>query len=126
MGTDLRLLPVDALHQNSGAVPWGFSHTVLNLPRRSEAWKAILGLPAERIPLPHNVSSYVGAHVPDGRAKGETMYGTLEAKDAYGDPYAWIRAGTLKPVLREFFRGEPTTAYVEAMRDDALIILDWH
>lgn len=125
MGVDLRLLPVDCLHQNPGCPLWGFSHNVLSLPRRREAWNAIAKLATETIPEMANISSYTGAQVPDGTSEGETMYGRL-TKDAYGAPYEWIRAGILKPTLREFFAGEPATAYVEAMRDDALIILDWH
>jgi hypothetical protein len=67
------------------------------------------------------VTSYVGGRT----TGGDLVYGRLRL-DAYGDRYTWIRAGRLVPVLRRFLPRAPDTAYVMAMPEDDLIILDWH
>jgi hypothetical protein len=46
--------------------------------------------------------------------------------DVYGDPYCWLTAKELRPVLAEHWPKHPVRAYVLTMPDDQLIVLDWH
>lgn len=121
MGIDLRLLPVDALRIEAG---WGFSHTILPLPRHYDLFDAIRALDATPLGLA-KVSSYVGRRVPDGTCEGEPTYGELTT-DAYGKPYSLLRAAQLAPVLREHIPDDPATAFVAACDPDRWIVLDWH
>lgn len=125
MGIDLRLLPVEHFGTMNGAL-WGFSHTVLNLPRNSEAWTAFRVLQQDLVPPNADISSFVGGRVSDGSALGEMMYGRLRDRDSYGEPYRWVTAGALSPILTRWFPGNPVAAYVNAMKDDQRVILDWH
>ena len=124
MGVDLRLLPIDCLHNDNGMI-WGFSHTVLSLPRRSEAWPAFEPI-VESLPASHSISSFCCARIPDGRSEGETMYGVIPDRDSYDCKYTWSTAGQLKPVLRQWFAEHAATAYIEALNDDTRVVLDWH
>lgn len=120
MGVDLRLLPLDHLDGS-----WGFSHTILSLPRKRQAWPAFEPI-VEPLPVNHNISSFVGATVPDGQSEGEHMYGRIRERDAYDCKYTWSTAGQLKPVLRQWFAEHAATAYIEALNDDTRVVLDWH
>lgn len=126
MGVDLRLLPLDHLSYQSAGSIWGFSHTVLSLPRDSDAWPAFEAMRTEQVPAGANISSFCGKRVPDGASQGELMYGIIRDKDAYGSPYTWTTAGELKPVLAKWFATCPSTAYINALSDDTKVILDWH
>lgn len=125
MGVDLRLLPVHHLHENTDGSLWGFSHTVLDVPRRREMWAVIEELDAQPIPATANLSSFCTGKVPDGKSAGETMYG-WRPTDAYGAAYTWIKANALRPVFNEWLRDHPVTAYLNAMKNDEMVILDWH
>jgi hypothetical protein len=91
------------------------------------------------MPTEHNVSSFVGARVAEGYHKGESLYGTIRDKDAYGEPYKVVEAQHLLPWLEEHFRyvGDPNglvggpyqaaiVAYVRALPAATKIVLDWH
>lgn len=126
MGVDLRLLPIDCLHSNPNGELWGFSHTVLTLPRRHDAWPEFDALHPDEIPETADISSFVTARIPDGTAAGETMYGKIGPTDAFGNRYTWLEALSIKPLLAEWFSGHPVTAYISALPDDTRIVLDWH
>lgn len=117
MGVDLRLLPLDHLSENTNGSLWGFSHTVLSLPRNREAWSAFKSI-ATPLPGDHDISSYVGKRVPDGSSQGELMYGRIRENDAYGSAYTWATAGDLYPVLAKWFPGTrlPSTSLVYRKR----------
>lgn len=125
MGVDLRLLPLGCLHSTLGTSSWGYSHTVLDVPRRRELWESIDKLGPVAIPVGSDISSFVGRRVPDGAAEGETMYGRLD-KDSYGTAYTWIKAGDLVVAFFEHLPGHPVTQYLAALPVDSLVILDWH
>src|SRR5271154_3117666 len=138
MGLDLRLLPCEHWRENDGRL-WGFSHSILELGGIcEEAWLAFQELVKPhlvKLPADHNVSSFVGERVPEGYHRGETMYGTLRAKDAYGSPYEVVTAQQILPWLAEHFRydgrgGGPYQGAVvgdkRALPPDTKIILDWH
>ena len=125
MGVDLRLLPVRHLHENPDGSSWGFSHTVLDVPRCHDMWSAVEALGPAPIPETANLTSFTTGRVPDGKSAGETMYG-WRTKDSYGAPYTWIKASALRTVFNEWLRDHPVTAYLNAMKDDEMVILDWH
>lgn len=125
MSVDLRLVPIERLYESFDPC-WAVSHAVLDLPTNRAAWDAIRALPSEPVPASARVFSHVGRRVPDGKAKGELMYGQMSPEDAYGTPRAWVRARDLIPVLSQFFPGHPATAYVGALAGDVRVLLDWH
>ncbi len=121
MSLDLRLLPIDSM--NGGTCGHGFSHTILNAPAPREYADAIQAL---AVPISgHKIHSFVGARVPDGKMKGEHVYGLL-VKDAYGDRYTWITAGELGSILALHHPTHPTTAYINALPPGTYVVLDWH
>lgn len=139
MGIDLRLLPCEHWHEENGKV-FGFSHTILELGRiYEEAWGAFETMVKPhlaKLPDGHDISSFVGGRVPVGFHKGEPMYDTIRAKDAYGSPYEAVTAAYLLPWIVEHFqydgrRGHgpyqtAIVAYMRALPPDTKIILDWH
>lgn len=140
MGIDLRLLPCESWDdRNPNARLWGFSHSILELGGVcKEAWDAFETMVKPhlmKLPTDHSVSSFVGDVVPEGHHKGEPMYGTIRAKDAYGAAYEYVTARHLLPWIEEHFRyngdrGGPyqaaIVAYVRVLPPDTKIILDWH
>ena len=120
MGLALRLLPVERFHGG-----FGYSHSILELG----GWDWDLGDTirdrARLLPDGHDITAYLAKVIPDGACAGERCYGKLVA-DAYGDPYRWLTARELLPVLREHWPKHPVTAYVNALPEDQLIVLDWH
>jgi hypothetical protein len=121
MGLALRLLPIDHLHQGS----YGYSHNLLELGGMSWDLGAEIQKQGRRLPDGHNITSHLGAIIPDGYAKGERHYGKLNT-DVYGEPYRWLTAKELLPFLDEHWPKHPVTAYVHALPSDGLIVLDWH
>jgi len=132
MGVDLRLFPVDFLstenvRMSSGPAidkKWGYSHTILDVPRQQSVWPAVQKLPATSL-AGYDITGFLGQIIPDGKAEGEMYYGKYTT-DPYGAIYKMVTAGNLGPVLRKHFPDHPTTAYVNAMPPDGLIILGWH
>lgn len=136
MGLDLRLLPCEHWDAHN----WGFSHTILTLGRLSydvyDAFEASVKPHVQPMPAGHNISSYIGKLIPDGRAQGERYYGTIRAEDAYGTPYTFVTAQHLLPWLEEHFRYDGSqghgpyqasiVAYMCALPPDTKIVLDWH
>ena len=142
MGIDLRLLPCEHWRYENGESGklWGYSHTILDLGSIwEEAWDAFQTMVKPHLtelPADHDVSSHVGAIVPEGNYyAGEHIYGTIRDKDAYGEPYYAVDAQHLLPWLAEHFqydgglgRGPYQTAivsYVRALPPDTKIVLDW-
>jgi len=139
MGIDLRLLPCEHWREENGKL-WGYSHTILDLGGIcEEAWDAFQELVKPHLaemPADHDVSSFIGALVPDGYHKGERTYGTIRCKDAYGSPYEVVAAEHLLPWLAEHFRYDghrghgpyqaAIVAYVRALPPATKIVLDWH
>ena len=129
MGVDLSLYPIDSLHEIGSyerglGKKWGFSHTVLTLPRNYGCWEALKRLP--QIPIAEwDIAGLVGGRVPDGKAEGERMYGRFDT-DPYGEPYHAVQARGLAPELRRFFPDHPSTAYIGALPPDHLVVLGWH
>ena len=143
MGIDLSLMPMDALHRpdpldhertwysppkrgSNNKLWWGFSHTLLELPRHYEMYDAIRERCAVRlVPAERSITCF-RARIPDGSWKDEAGYGMLPIEDPYGDPFTWAPAGGLAEVLTAFCPTAPTTAYVKALDPETLIILYWH
>jgi hypothetical protein len=143
MGIDLRLLPCEHWTESNGRV-WGFSHTILELGRMGEgdyeAFEKMVKPHVTKMPVGHDVSSYVGRVIPDGQAKGERYYGKLRDKDAYGTVYEVVTAQHLLPWVEAYFSydgndgsGMPygpyqtaIAAYIRALPPDTKIVLDWH
>ena len=125
MGVDLRLLPLDHLSETPSGRYWGFSHTVLTVPRNSDAWSSFAEV-EEPMPESHDISSYVGKRVPDGASQGELMYGRIRDKNSYGEAFVWATAGALFPVLARWFPGHPVTEYIAHLPESNRVILDWH
>jgi len=137
MGIDLRLLPCE--HWHDGKL-WGYSHTILDLGRIDvDAWNSFQELVKPhlaKLPTGHDISSFVGASVTEGYHKGESTYGTIRAKDAYGEPYEVIAAKHLLPWIEAHFQYDghlgkgpyqaSIAAYVRALPPDTKIVLDWH
>ena len=120
MGLQLRLLPVNHFHHG-----FGNCHTLLELGGLDwDLGRSILDR-ARLLPDGHDICSHLGKLIPDGECKGERTYGKL-VTDVYGDLYRWLTARELLPVLREHWPKHPVTAYVAALPDDRLIVLDWH
>lgn len=139
MGIDLRLLPCEHWHEEDGHT-WGYSHTILNLGgvchEAHRAFEEMVKPHLVRLPEGHDVSSFVGALVPEGYYKDERLYGTFRAKDAYGEPYAFVVAKHLLPWLAGHFQYDGNLrgrgpyqasilAYVRALPPDTKIVLDW-
>jgi hypothetical protein len=120
MGLDLRLLPIDQL-----ALPFGYSHTILNIGGLSWDLGGEIRECARRLPDGHDITAHLGSSIPDGPYKGVRRYGKL-VEDPYGEPYRWLTAKELLPHLEKHWSKHPATAYVRAMREDGLIVLDWH
>jgi hypothetical protein len=120
MGLALRLLPVDRFHDG-----FGLSRSVLELGGLSWDLGSTIRDLARRLPDGHDISAYGGKEIPDGQCKGERCHGKL-VDDVYGDPYCWLTAKELRPVLAEHWPKHPVRAYVLTMPDDQLIVLDWH
>lgn len=140
MGIDLRLLPCEHWREHEDGSLWGFSHTILDLGRvgvvSHDSFEERVRPHVVRMPAGHHVSSYVGAVVPEGYYKGERIYGTIRANDAYGSPYEFVAAEHLLPWLAEHFQYDGNrghgpyqasiVAYVRALPPDTKIVLDWH
>jgi hypothetical protein len=86
MGLDLRLLPIDQL-----ALPFGYSHTILNIGGLSWDLGGEIRECARRLPDGHDITAHFGSSIPDGPYKGERRYGKL-VEDAYGEPCATTTA----------------------------------
>lgn len=139
VGIALRLLPCEHWNVTDGRV-WGFSHTILNLGDVDvDAWNVFLVQVKphlKELPEGHDLSSYVGALVPDGFYKGEKAYGTIRPTDSYGEAYQYVSAQHLLPWLAEHFQYDghrgygpyqaAIVAYVRALPPHTKIILDWH
>jgi len=138
MGLDLRLLPCEHWHVSDGRL-WGHSHTILDLGGVSHddylAFEKMVKPHLSKMPVGHDVTSYVGARVAEGYYQGEPIYGTIREKDSYGSPYEVVSPQHLLPWLEEHFRydghrGGPyqtaIAAYVRALPPDTKIVLDWH
>lgn len=119
MGLDLSLYPIDGL---SGR--FGFSHTVINVPR-GEAVAEIAEVAASKIPEMFDISGYSGGTVKGGQSDGETMYGRF-VETPYGEPYTWVEAHVLLPILNRHLPEHPTTKYIAALPKNTLVILGWH
>lgn len=130
MGADLRLLIADRsceLRTRAGHREiWLLAQTILQVPQDYELFAAIR---ARALPI------RISDHVPRVRVSswvattgdGEQGWGDLDlASDCRGDPYTWVAAGDLAPVLARHLRLHPVTAYVGAMRPSDKVILDWH
>lgn len=127
MGVDLRLHPIDFLTTTKGNGvnrTWGYSHTILDLPRRQDVWPEIRQLESTSL-ANCDIAGFLGKIIPDGAAKGEHYYGRF-TEDPYGKTYTMVFAEDLGPVLRKHFPDHPTTAYVSAMPPDDQIVLGWH
>ena len=138
MGIDLRLLPCEHWHETNGRV-MGLSHTILNLGgvchEAHSAFEEMVRPHLVKLPEGHDISSFVGARVSDGYYKGERIYGTFQAKDAYGAPYEAVAAKHLLPWLAAHFQYDgylgrgpyqaAILAYVRALPRDTKIVLDW-
>lgn len=122
MSLALDLYPIDYLGSN-----WGFSHTVLTLPGGGGV-RGVLkesGLKPRLLPDDHKITGRVVGRVPDGYAEGESMHGRFDT-DPYGDPYTWLTASELLPVLQQCHPKHPTTAYIAALEPNTLVVLGWH
>jgi hypothetical protein len=140
MSIDLRLLPCEHWHVQQDGSLWGHSHTILDLGGVShethDAFEELVKPHLVKMPEGHHISSYVGARVSDGFHKGETTYGTIRDKDAYGTPYEVVEAQHLLPWLAEHFQYDghlghgpyqaAIVAYVRALPPATKIVLDWH
>lgn len=131
MGVDLRLYPLDFLQEkitNGRITVFGYSHTVINVPRNYQAWDMINKAPSRPLPRGEGmgISGLVAGHVPDGESEGEPCYGNFEESDSYGDPYRLIKAKDLATILEYFFPKHPTTRYVQALDPENEIVLGWH
>ena len=120
MGLALRLLPVD--HFRNG---FGYSHSILELDGLDWDLGGTIRDLARLLPDGHDITAYLGKRIPDGACKDERCYGTL-VTDAYGELYRWLTARELLPFLSEHWPKHPVTAYVRALPEDRLIVLDWH
>lgn len=135
MGIDLQLLPMDAYFPNdrekSGEGGWGYSHSMLEVPRDYILYDSLRACPSlVEIPPKWDISTFATGTVPDGSSEGETMYGT-GMKNPYGSRLTWCRAGDLYKRIVEsksaFLRTEePWAQFVRAMKPDTMIILYWH
>lgn len=127
MGIDLRLFPIDALHDDTvaGKSPWGYSHTILGVPRNGEMFDVIANLRSKTLPDGHDISGHLGEVCRDGYHKDELVYGRF-GDDPYGDPYTWVDAKALAEVLTRTLPSHPTTAYISALPSDTRVILGWH
>lgn len=139
MTLDLRLLPCESWHEENGRL-WGYAHTVLALGSVGEdAWNTFqvqVKPHLAKLPAGHDVTSHIGARVPEGHHTGELMYGTIRDNDAYGAPYEYVAAKHLLPWLADHFTydgrrgGGPyqaaIVAYVRALPPYTKIVLDWH
>ena len=139
MSLDLRLLPCEHWYEENGRLS-GMSSTVLELGSLcDDAWDAFQAQVKPHLvelPAGHDLSSYVGARVPAGFHKGEPMFGTIRAKDAYGSAYEVVAAQHLLPWLTAYFQYDghlgkgpyqtAIVAYVRALPPDTKIVLDWH
>lgn len=141
MGLDLKLLPMDYWNPSMpGGKPsgFGYSHTLLSLPRNSEAWKDINKLARQDVPLDADISSYVGRNVPNGDAEGETMYGShdLAEGDCYGAPLQWVPAFDLYMVLKKHYidgdlyrgnanQGAAAAMYLSMLPSSTWVLLYW-
>lgn len=108
MGLDLSLLPVDHYTPE-----WGYSHSILQVPRDSDLFQRIH---IKGIAVPRDFSTYMG---PLGN--GERGYGNTQVTP-YGEPLELVKASDLKPLG---FSG-PVGDYLQALPDDKLIALFWH
>lgn len=125
MGLALSLFPIEHLHYSDGpSACWGYSHTVLNLGGLSWDMGPEISAAAKPLPDRHSISTLTAGRIKDGTSKGERYYGVLD-KDCYGSPYTWITAEALLPFLTEHWPKHPATAYVRALPNDGLIVLDW-
>jgi len=120
MGLALRLLPVDHFHNG-----FGNCHTLLELGGLDWDLGSMISERARLLPDGHDIASYLGKVIQDGECQGERSYGKL-GTDVYGEPYRWLTAKELRPLLAEHWPKHPVRAYVLAMPDDQLIVLDWH
>lgn len=130
MGTDLRLLIADRPREfrtRAGRRDlWLLAQTILQVPQDYELFADIRARALPTLISDHascvRVSSWVATTGDD-----EQGWGDLDlASDCRGDPYTWIDAGDLAPVLDRHLRLYPVTAYVRAMRPSDKVILDWH
>lgn len=140
MGIDLRLLPCERWHEQQDGTLRGYSHTILDLGDISQeahlSFEALVKPHLAKMPPGHNVTSFVGARVPEGYYKGERIYGTICAADAYGSPYEVVAAEHLLPWLAEHFQYDghlghgpyqaSIVAYVRVLPPETKIVLDWH
>lgn len=120
MGLALYLLPVKDLHGS-----FGNTHTVLDLGGVDWDLGSLIRDSARRLPDGHDIQGHLGGRIKDGSQKDGRCYGRL-VDDAYGEPYCWLTAKELMPVLQKHWPEHPATAYVRAMPSDNLIVLDWH
>lgn len=137
MGLDLRLLPCERWSESNGRVG-GYSHTILELGGVGhddyESFLEMVKPHLADLPVGHDVSSFVGARVPEGHHKGVRVYGTIRSTDAYGVAYKVVEARHLLPWLAEHFRyaGDrgpyqaAIVAYVRALPAETKIVLDWY
>lgn len=126
MSLGLNLFPIEQLHYGAGTSScWGFSHSVLSLG--SLPWDVGEQINATAKPLPdhHSITGYLGSRLAEGLSKGDRHYGRFD-KNCFGEPYTWIAARDLRPILTKHWPTHPATAYVAAMKDDDFVVLDWH
>lgn len=116
MGIDLRLLPVDAsLGPNAGNC-----HTILNCPQDYNMFDAIRAVAMPLLPN-HDYTSHLGARTDSG----EPTYGRLTS-DAYGQPYTWVSAVRLWSILCGRYPKHPVTGFLDNLKPETMVILDWH
>jgi hypothetical protein len=120
MGLALRLLPVDLFDGH-----FGFSHSILELGGLGWDLGGTIRDRGRLLPDGHDITAYLAKRIPDGACAGERCYGKLVA-DVYGEAYRWITARELLLILDEHWPKNPVTAYVRALPEDRLIVLDWH
>jgi hypothetical protein len=120
VGLALRLLPVDHFHGN-----FGNCRSLLELGDLDWDLGGTIRERARLLPDGHDISAHLATRIRDGEHEGSRCYGKL-VTDVYGELYRWLTARELVPVLREHWPKHPVTAYVDALPDDRLIVLDWH
>lgn len=111
MGFGLRLLPFDAdfddLH---------FSHTVLDVHRDSNLWRAVNAV--EQFPVPDDFMSF---SCENQKEYEETHYGnTIETP--YGERLTYAIAKNLKGIA---FKPDAVAAYINALDYDVKVALYW-
>lgn len=108
MGLDLSLLPFD--HESESLA---FSHSIIGLPRKRDAFDAIFKLNA--IPVPSSFHTYMAT-----QTSGERGYGNTQTTP-YSEKLLCVTMGDLMGL----FDG-PEGAFIDACNPDRKVALFWH